>query len=184
MSMKRADHKGHAYREESGNQPEAGVSSLRATDGEFAEEADIMSASEILRRHMEERGLRKTPERFAILERGMRMHGHFSGDELYARLEEEGFHVSRSTVYSTLALLCDCGLVRRHLLSARKAGYEVAERNHCHLVCTRCGGVTEVESDPHPTVGRDLGGFSPSYYSTTVYGLCRNCLAENNKKTK
>lgn len=136
----------------------------------------LEKAREILRHHVEEKRLRKTPERFAILDRAMRMHGHFSGDDLYTRLEEEGFHVSRSTVYTTLALLCDCGLIRRHLLSARRAGYEVAEQNHCHLVCTRCGRIEEVATaDRVLPAGIEAGTFQPSYYSMTVYGICAQC---------
>lgn len=149
---------------------------VREPSTEGLHSLSLEKAREILRRHVEEKGLRKTPERFAILDRAMRMHGHFSGDDLYTRLEEEGFHVSRSTVYTTLALLCDCGLIRRHLLSARRAGYEVAEQNHCHLVCTHCGRVEEVATGERLLpAGIEVGEFRPSYYSTTVYGVCADC---------
>ncbi|MCM1152584.1 MAG: transcriptional repressor [Muribaculum sp.] len=130
--------------------------------------------------HLETRGLRKTPERYAILDKALATPGHFSGDELHASLETEGYHVSRTTIYSTLTLLCECGVIRRHLLSSRRAGYEVARRNHCHLVCSRCGNISEIAAETDAATLRmlnqvDLGGFTPSYFSTTVYGLCSAC---------
>ncbi|MCM1377707.1 MAG: transcriptional repressor [Clostridium sp.] len=148
----------------------------------MSEERENTSAASILARHMEERGMRKTTERFAILGRAMTMNGHFSGDELHSRMEREGFHVSRSTVYSTLTLLCECGLIRRHLLTARRAGYEVAQTNHCHLVCIHCGKVEEAEGNDWPRV-ESFGGtsFRPSYYSMTVYGLCSDCAEKIGK---
>lgn len=143
-------------------------------------EQQISHARELFAEHLRLRHLRKTPERYAIMERAMEMKGHFSSDDLYARLEDEGYHVSRSTVYSTLELLCECGLIRQHLLSTRRAGYEVAHTNHCHMLCTRCRKVTEIEGDfLSDSIDRlDTGGFRPTYFSMTLYGICADCRRE------
>lgn len=131
-------------------------------------------------RYLESNRHRKTPERFAILSRAVSMPEHFGGDDLFSIMEREGYHVSRSTVYNTLDLLCECGILVRHRFGTRAARYEVAMQNHCHLICLRCGRVDETRS---PDFGNvlplmDSGGFRPSYYSTSVYGLCSDCLSE------
>lgn len=135
--------------------------------------------------HLERRHLRKTPERFAILQRAIHIKGHFSGSELYSLLDNEGYHVSRMTVYSTLELLCECGLVNRHMLDTRSARYEMALGSHCHLICMRCGKVCEVA---HPDLGEKLlsqhpDGFRPSYFSTSVYGICAECVTKTSDTT-
>lgn len=120
---------------------------------------------------------RKTPERFALLDKAMTLSGHFGVDELYASMEKDGYHVSRATVYNTLELLCDCGLLNRHIFGARKSRYEVALGSHVHLICQRCGAIREVEQpDFNALLSRaGFGGFRPAYFSTMVYGLCEEC---------
>lgn len=72
------------------------------------------SARAVFTDYLEERRLRKTPERFFILDRVMEMKDHFLVEDLCAVLDQESYHVSRATVYNTLDRLEDCGLVRRH----------------------------------------------------------------------
>lgn len=120
--------------------------------------------------------MRKTPERFALLDKAISLPGHFGVDVLYENMENSGYHVSRATIYSTLELLVDCGLLNRHIFGTRKTMFEVAVGSHCHLVCTNCGKIKEIEVDllDHLS-GLDLEGFKPTYSSTTVYGLCSEC---------
>lgn len=138
------------------------------------------TAVETLNGHLERLRLRKTPERYEILRRALEMPGHFSPFELHRLMEREGFHVSRSTIYNTLELLCDCGLLWRQLLSSREARYERAGHSHCHLVCSRCGSVTEVEdSDLDKTLsGLNLSGFRPAYLTAVIHGICPSCLSQ------
>lgn len=134
-------------------------------------------ARTLFSRYIEERRLRKTPERYAIMEKALAMRGHFSSDMLHAGLESSGYHVSRSTVYSTLELLCECGLLRQELLTVKKAYYEVSRANHCHLLCTQCHKVRELRAEEVTQTLRSMatGGFRASYVSMTVYGLCEEC---------
>lgn len=150
------------------------------------EEAEITFA-----RYLSSSGLRKTPERFEILRRVLDIKGHFGVDQLYAMLEDSGYHVSRATVYNTMDLLLDCGLIRRHIFETHQARFEVAGTSHFHLVCTRCGRITEADDRQ---IARALGSikrdnFRPTYFSATVYGLCGKCMvgegdADNKTKRK
>lgn len=132
-------------------------------------------------RHLEGRNLRKTPERFAILERVMRLSDHFGIDDLYDLMESEGYHVSRATVYNTVELLVECGLVNRHLFTSRTARYELASGRHCHLVCSRCGKITEVgeEGIQRYLEAIDISGFQPIGYSMCIHGICAECQAQS-----
>lgn len=131
-------------------------------------------------RFLEKGRYRKTPERFAILEQALAIKGHFGVSEIHEGLERAGYHVSRTTVYSTLELLSLCGLLDRHNFSSRQTRYEVALGCHVHLICSRCGAIREIEAPDLATMLReiDFGGFHPSFASTTVTGLCEKCSSD------
>lgn len=127
--------------------------------------------------YLESRNMRKTPERFAVLRRAMSFESHFTGNELYAMMEADGFHVSRATVYHVLDILCECGLVNRLNFGTRRVCYEIALSSHLHLVCLRCGKVDEMDSPDFERFSRELmpGSFRPSFFSASIYGLCEEC---------
>ncbi len=128
-------------------------------------------------RYLESRNMRKTPERFAVLRRAMSFEGHFSGNDLYALMEGDGFHVSRATVYHVLDILCECGLVNKLNLGTRSVVYEMAMSSHLHLVCMRCGKVDEIEAPVFEKLSREMMpvNFRPSFFSASVYGICDEC---------
>lgn len=128
--------------------------------------------------------LRKTPERFEILNCVMDCKGHFDADLLYKMLEEKGYHVSRATVYNTIELLCSAGIVRKLLFDTHQARYELAEKTHSHLVCTQCGEIREVDLDgiDSKLASISFNNFSPAYVSTCIYGICEACLTKQNNR--
>lgn len=129
---------------------------------------------------MKSRHLRKTPERYAILEKAVALSAHFDVDQLYNAMEEAGYHVSRATLYNTLELLCEAGILNRHLFATNQARYEVAHGSHLHLICRRCGSIREID-DPAVNSGlvaRDYPGFHAEYSSSSVYGICDECAAK------
>ena len=139
-----------------------------------------ISPKDKFRQYLSERQLRKTPERFALLDKALTLPGHFGADMLYESMEKSGYHVSRATIYSTLDLLVDCGLLNRHLIDSRKTCFEVALGSHFHLVCNGCGKIREIEEEQLSHLdSMDLDGFQPTYCSTMVYGLCRECSGKN-----
>lgn len=132
--------------------------------------------TEFLQRHH----LRKTPERYTILSKAIELSAHFDVDQLYNALESEGYHVSRATVYNTLELLCEAGILNRHIFDTNISRYEMARGSHLHLICRKCGKIREVD-DPLITnslLDRDYDGFRPEYSSSSIYGLCSDCSKE------
>ncbi|MDE6243834.1 MAG: transcriptional repressor [Muribaculaceae bacterium] len=146
---------------------------------------DYIQAVKRFNAFLEEKHLRKTPERFAILKQVWQMEAHFGIDRLHAALEAEGYHVSRATAYNTIDLLVQCGVLRRHNFSSGESQYEAAREGHLHLICTRCGAIIEVSTPP--AMSRMLESdsfepFRPAYLLAYVYGLCGDCAARNPQK--
>lgn len=151
------------------------------TEQTLLEELDIRFSEFIAKR-----GLRRTAERFAILERVCKIKAHFEVDDLYRQMEEDGFHVSRATVYNTVGLLCQCGILRRLLFDGLQARYELASGNHLHLVCTSCGSIREVD-DPGAIASIErmrFPRFAATNFSATVYGKCLKCQRKQRNQKK
>ena len=78
----------------------------------------------ILNKHLEIKGLRKTPERYAIVDEIYSFNKHFSADELYSKMINKKYRVSRATIYNTLDLLVSLELVTRHVFKDNIAMFE------------------------------------------------------------
>ena len=90
----------------------------------------------ILNKHLEIKGLRKTPERYAIIDEIYSFNKHFSADELYSKMINKKYRVSRATIYNTLDLLVSIELVTRHVFKENIALFEKSFgfRQHDHVI--------------------------------------------------
>ena len=90
----------------------------------------------ILNKHLEIKGLRKTPERYAIIDEIYSFNKHFSADELYSKMINKKYRVSRATIYNTLDLLVSIELVTRHVFKDNIAFFEKSFgfRQHDHVI--------------------------------------------------
>ncbi|MFN7834124.1 MAG: Fur family transcriptional regulator, partial [Bacteroidota bacterium] len=109
------------------------------------EEEIIQQVLKIFTTQLEKAGLRKTPERFAILEEIYKRHDHFDAEALYIHMKNRNYRVSRATVYNTLELLVNCDLVKKHQFGKNLAQFEKSYgyKQHDHIICANCGKVVE-----------------------------------------
>jgi Fur family ferric uptake transcriptional regulator len=123
-------------------------------------------------------GYRVTPQRQLVLEAVGRLE-HATPEDIYAEVRQTARGVNVSTVYRTLELLEQLGLVTHSHLHHGAPTYHLAqEAQHVHLVCRRCEQVTEVDQAAvTPLVGalEDQHGFLTDVGHLTVFGLCAGC---------
>lgn len=128
---------------------------------------------------LRERKLKLTGERMAILAAIFKRGSHFDAESLHGELKDAGADISRATVYRTLDLLVQCGLVRKQSLGATHANYEAAQdEHHDHLVCIQCGKVLEFFRPDLEKLQESICSerdFQPFHHSLQIFGLCSKC---------
>ena len=103
----------------------------------------VNSSNEMLRK----RGYRLTPQRFMILSVIQEAEEHLTIDQIAERVQKRNPYVSLSTIYRTLELLRELGLVRENHLSGEQPHYEAAEgKDHHHLVCRNCRAIIHLDN--------------------------------------
>jgi Fur family transcriptional regulator, ferric uptake regulator len=126
------------------------------------------------------RGYRVTPQRQLVLEAVARL-DHATPEEIFAQVQQTARGVNISTIYRTLELLEQIGMVTHtHLGHGAPTYHLAADADHVHLVCRDCGRVTEIGPDairPLITALEERHGFETDVGHLTVFGRCADCRA-------
>lgn len=139
----------------------------------------------IFNKFLKERGQKFTKERLAILQRIFSYHGHFDTESLYLKIRETGLKASRASVYRTLNLLCECGLIEKVTKTEHGTIYEYTfgHKHHDHMLCIGCGTIIEFYSEDLERLQENIcrrQDFKGVTHSLEIRGYCKRC--QKNKK--
>jgi Fur family ferric uptake transcriptional regulator len=148
-----------------------------AADGRTADALDRFE------RFLQKRALRLTDARAAIVEAALARTGHYPIEDLIADLKKRGIRGSKATVYRTLPLLAEAGILQPAILAGDSKSYETTfgQEHHDHLVCARCGKVVEFGFEAFEILQREVAGkygFRLDAHHHELVGTCPECLAK------
>lgn len=137
----------------------------------------------VFKEFIRSRGLRQTQERETIVLEIFRNREHFDVDELFLRLLAQGKKISKASIYRTLPLLVDCGLIREVNYEDGHWHYEqiYGRPHHCHLRCSQCGAMVEFEEPLMVVIEKKLAqtyGYQITKHILEVYGSCPRCQSQ------
>ena len=137
---------------------------------------ELKAAKSALTQFMAMNNMRKTPERYAVLEAIYNAGKHISADELHEAMADE-FRVSRGTVYNTLEMLYRANLVLRHQFGGVILYEKRTSKPHYHMICTECNTISEFNNTTlkNALSTIKLKGFNISDHDLYVYGICTKC---------
>lgn len=125
------------------------------------------------------KGLKFTSQRESILEEILNVKGHFEIEDMVKRIKEKSIPVSRATVYRTLNILKEMGLVNEVIKYKNKTIYEISlKQHHDHLICTKCGSIIEFSEEEIEKLQDKICkeyGFKPETHRLEIFGICKNC---------
>lgn len=132
---------------------------------------------------LKENGYKLTPQRRATLEVLLNNQGeHLSTEEIYTEVRKTHPEIGLATVYRTMLLLEDLGLLIKHNFEDGRNRYELShpdeDHDHHHLICLKCGRVSEVEEDllgSLEEIVENKHGFKVINHKVKFYGHCSNC---------
>ena len=150
---------------------------------EKALDARTQEALDRFERFLHEKDLRLTEARAAIVEAALSRQGHYPLEDLIADLRKRGIRGSKATVYRTLPLLAEAGILQPAVVAGDGKSYETTygRQHHDHLLCKRCGKVIEFEFEAFEILQREVAaryGFRLDGHHHELVGLCPECQAK------
>ncbi|MBW2069844.1 MAG: transcriptional repressor [Deltaproteobacteria bacterium] len=139
---------------------------------------------EIFREFIRQKKLRNTPEREQVIRTIFATHDHFDVDELYHELQRRNEKISKATIYRTIPLLLECGLIQEAFFQDGHMHYEhiYGHDHHCHLRCLGCDKIVEFIDNSMAVLEEKLGrqyNFLVTAHKLEVYGYCAKCRAHH-----
>jgi len=136
--------------------------------------------NKIFQNFLGEKGLKLTKERTAVLKEVFLFHGHFDPEHLYLRIKDSGSKASRASVYRTLNLLVESGLVEKVTRTEKGNVYEhtFGHTHHDHMICDLCGSITEFYSEKLENLQKEIciaNDFIGRSHTLEIRGYCPEC---------
>lgn len=140
----------------------------------------VLSKEEKFKEFLATKNLKFTEERQAILDCIFASHKHFEADELLIDLRQSDKRISKATIYRTLTLLVQSGLLREVIFGERHTHYEhiYGHEHHDHLICNKCGKIIEFVEYKIEKLQDEVCekySFKAESHRMQIHGLCEKC---------
>ena len=166
QKVTRPARKGERPKARRGGKPAGGAS------GDGAEHRDTLTE------YVAKKALKWTRQREVILDVFLEAHAHLTCEEISARVARRDRSIGLATVYRTLRLFVEAGIANERKFQDGLTRYEVQQPHHDHLICVRCGGIVEFESDAIERLQDDIAskhGYRLLTHRHELYGTCGDC---------
>ena len=135
---------------------------------------------------LREKGVRLTAQRQLVVRRAA-AYLHFTSEQLVKDVQEINASVARGTVYRTIALLQESGIVEKHDFKYGPPNYEVTlgKAHHDHLMCVQCGEIIEFQEPRVERIQDEVVkrfGYQLLSHTHRLYGLCHTCQHADRKR--
>lgn len=127
---------------------------------------------------LKSRGIRLTPQRQIILQFLKETDDHPTAEQVYQKIGEQFPGISLATVYNTLKMLKELGVIRELSYGDMSSRYDGNDSEHAHLVCECCNHVIDIQCPPHEKLATgeiEESGFAIRSYRLEYYGTCKSC---------
>jgi len=138
-----------------------------------------VSASEILNR----KGIKPSYARMRIYEYLCLKRNHPTVEDIYGELVRDIPTLSRTTVYNTLGLFLEKGLLQLVTIEQNELRYDADTACHGHFKCVQCGRVYDFDADPGLLPEGGLEGFEISGKNVYYTGRCKGCMEKGNQRS-
>ena len=135
---------------------------------------------EVLLKHLQRKGLKRTAQRDLILDIFLRTEEHLSSEDLYRLVQKEDPTIGQTTVYRTLKLLSEAGLAREVRFGDNRTHYEhnYKHQHHDHMICSECGRIIEFFSAQLEGIQDAMAAkhkFQITQHLLRIIGICAEC---------
>ncbi len=146
----------------------------------------MKSAKTIFSQYIRNNGMLHSSQREQILDIFLKAERHPTINDLYDLVRKKNPKIGLATVYRTMKVICDAGLARETDFGGniRRFEHKYKHQHHDHLVCLKCGGITEVISPAIEKLQENLARkhrFKALRHRMEIFGLCKTCKS---KKTQ
>ena len=140
----------------------------------------MKTPQEVFAEYLGQKNLKMTPQRRLILDTLLKQNDHLSSEELYSRVKKRDKSIGQATVYRTLKLLNDSGLIEPLDFADGVTRYESSygTDHHDHLICEQCGKNIEILDETIEMRQEELAkehGFTLKKHKMYLYGICPDC---------
>lgn len=130
-----------------------------------------MTSKEILM----SKDIKPSLQRIIILDHIDSLNSHFTSESIYSQIQEKDLALSKATVYNTLNLFVEKGLISENTIDGKERFFDYNKDSHSHFICTSCGDILDVETPALIPTSENLKDFEIHREVVNFFGICPKC---------